>query len=452
MRNKVYNTVKKYNMIEESDTVLIAVSGGADSVSLLHVLTSLQKDLGFEIAAAHVNHMIRGSEADRDERFVRNLCREFNVPLEVGRFNIPEISKETGESEELCGRRIRYAFFERIAPGSKIATAHNLNDCAETFFLNLARGAGLKGLTGIPPVRDNIIRPLIECERDEIEFYLREKNLSFVTDSTNLSDDYTRNKIRHSVVPVMKEINSSFFSVFLRNTDSLKEDMLYIENEVERVYNFISDKKKIEISFLLGLDNSIRNRILSKLITENTSLSAQLRHIDIINANLKKGSGALMLSPVFTAKIEKGYLLFKEKKDDFQNVRIDISPDTFFYKTPYGEIEFVLLNKKLSEFNENIKKMSLDNYADYDKIILNSCIRTREDSDRFTFVNAVHSSSLKNLYRDKKIDSEQRKNKLFIADSSCILWSEVFGTSKYASIDSNTKRIVKIIFRRNINA
>ena len=452
MKNKVYNTVKKYNMISASDTVLVALSGGADSVSLLHILLSLKNELGFNIAAAHVNHMIRGKEADRDELFVRSLCDKLNISLKIGRFNIPEISKKTGESEELCGRRKRYEFFEQTAPGAKIATAHNLNDCAETFFLNLSRGAGLKGLTGIPPVRGNIISPLIECERDEIENYCYENRLAFVTDSTNLSDDYTRNKIRHSVLPVMNEINPSFFSVFLRNTDSLKEDMLYIEKEVNRAYNSIPDKKKIDISFLLGLDRSIRNRVLSKLITENTSLCPELRHIDIINTNLQNGFGALTLSSDFTVKIEKEFLLFKSNKNSFKSVHINISSKDFIYKTPYGEIEFVLLNKKLSDLKKNIKELSLDNYADYDKIVLDSCIRTRENSDRFTYVNAAHSSSLKNLYRDKKIDSEQRKDKIFIADSAHILWSEVFGTSKYASVDNNTKKIVKIIFRRNLNA
>lgn len=452
MKNKVYNTVKKYNMIKESDTILVALSGGADSVSLLHVLLNLKDEFGFEIAAAHVNHMIRGDEADRDELFVRSLCDKLNVPLKIGRFNIPEISRKTGESEELCGRRKRYEFFSETAPEAKIATAHNLNDCAETFFLNLARGAGLRGLTGIPPVRGNIIRPLIECERNEIERYCQKNGLSFVTDSTNLSDDYTRNKIRHSVLPVMNEINPSFFSVFLRNTDSLKEDMLYIEKEVNRVYELIPDKKKIDVSFLLGLDRSIRNRVLSKIITENTSLCPELRHIDIINMYLQNGTGALMLSSDFTVKIEKGFLLFKTKKNSFKSVRIDISSEDFLYKTPYGEIELVLLNKKLSDLKKNIKELSLDNYADYDKIVLDSCIRTRENSDRFAFVNAEHSSSLKNLYRDKKINSEQRKDKLFIADSAHILWSEVFGTSKYGSVDNNTKKIVKIIFRRNINA
>ena len=452
MRNKVYNTVKKYNMINKGDTVLVALSGGADSVSLLHVLLSLKNEFDCRIIAAHVNHMIRGEEAERDENFVRNLCDKFDVPLKTARINVPEISKQTGESEELCGRRLRYEFFNMTAPEAKIATAHNLNDCAETFFLNLARGTGLNGLTGIPPVRENIIRPIIECERKETEQYCKENGLEFVTDSTNLSDNYTRNKIRHKILPVMNEINPSFFSVFLRNTDSLKDDMIYIDKRTDSAYNLIPDKTRIDCGYLLSLDIGIRNRVLSKLITDNTSVTPEYKHLDIINENIKNGFGALMICPDVTVKTGNGFLTFNRKKNSTEQVSIEIKNDVFIYDTPYGVFEFVLLNKNISDLKKNIKELSLDNFADYDKIFLHSRIRTRLNSDRFTYVNAPHSSSLKNLYREKKIDAEQRRGKLFIADDRNILWSEVFGTSKYGAIDNGTKRIVKINFRRNINA
>lgn len=452
MRNKVHNTVKKYNMINKGDTVLVALSGGADSVSLLHVLLSLRNELDCRLIAAHVNHMIRGAEADRDENFVRNLCDKLNVPLKITRINVPEISKQTGESVELCGRRLRYEFFYKTNPDAKIATAHNLNDCAETFFLNLARGAGLKGLTGIPPVRENIIRPIIECERKEIELYCKENGLDFVTDSTNLSDNYTRNKIRHKILPVMNEINPSFFSVFLRNTDSLKDDIIYIDKQADSAYNLISDKTRIDCGYLLSLDIGIRNRVLSKLITDNTSVTPEYKHLDIINENIKNGSGALMICSDTTLKIENGFLIFNRIDKMPEQVSIEIKKDIFSYDTPYGKLEFVLLNKNISDLKKNIKELSLDNFADYDKIILHSRIRTRLNSDRFTYVNAPHSLCLKNLYREKKIDAEQRRGKLFIADDCNILWSEVFGTSKYGAIDKGTKRIVKINFRRNINA
>ena len=165
MKNKLLLTVKQYHMPIQGRRVVVGFSGGSDSAALLSILRELSGELGIELTAAHVNHGIRGAEAERDEAFVRTFCAERNIPLRVARYDVPEICKTTGESVEECGRRLRYEFFASVDPGALIATAHNLDDCAETFFLNLARGTGLRGLCGIPPVRDNIVRPLIDCSK-----------------------------------------------------------------------------------------------------------------------------------------------------------------------------------------------------------------------------------------------------------------------------------------------
>lgn len=454
MKSKVLSVISKYSMIQPGDRVFVGLSGGADSVSLLHVLNSIKDELHFSLCAAHVNHQIRGAEAERDELFVKKLCQSLSVQLYVGSFNIPEISKSTGESLELCGRRIRYEFFNSICDNAKIATAHNLNDSAETFFLNLSRGAGLNGLCGIPPVRENIIRPLIECSRAEIEKYCHDNELEFVTDSTNLCDDYTRNQIRHHILPVMTDINPAFLDIFLRTTDSLKEDMLYIESECNRIYSQIADVSCVGCDIFLSLPDSIRNRLLAKLIRENTTLSPEARHIKLISSFISDGHGAVMLSDTWTASVNNNRLVFVRRtvREKAPEVNIEIVPGVMTYETQLGVVTFVLLDKKKSQLKKNIKELSLDNFADYDKIIMNSVIRTRRNSDRFKFPLSAHSSSLKNLFRDRGIDSFGRQDKLYIADGEHILWSETFGVSDYAAVNSDTKRIIKINFRRKHNA
>ena len=208
---QILDTAKKYSMTETGDEVIAALSGGADSVCLLLALNELKETLGIKLSAIHVNHCLRGNESDRDEQFCRDLCGRLRIPLICGRFNVKEEAENRKISTELAARDIRYRFFQENSSGKKIATAHTANDNAETVIFNLARGTGTKGIAGIPPVRGNIIRPLINVTRSQIENYLKEKNQEYVTDSTNLTDDYTRNIIRHIVIPVIEQINSSLF-------------------------------------------------------------------------------------------------------------------------------------------------------------------------------------------------------------------------------------------------
>ena len=184
MIEKVKLTIQKHNMLSAGDSVCVALSGGADSVALLLVLYELSAEFDFSLSAVHVNHLLRGDESDRDENFCRDLCSRLDVPLQVFRKDAASFSHSLGESVETGARKLRYQIFDSLT-ADKIATAHNLNDNAETLLFRLARGTGLRGLSGIPAVRDNIIRPLIECGRDEIEAFLVEREQPFVTDSTN---------------------------------------------------------------------------------------------------------------------------------------------------------------------------------------------------------------------------------------------------------------------------
>lgn len=212
------DTIRRFAMLRPGERVLVALSGGADSVSLLLVL----QKLGYEVRAFHLNHCLRGAESDRDEAFCRALCAERGVPLNVGRCDIAALSQ--GKAVEETARRERYRLLEQAAEGDKIATAHTADDNLETVLFHLVRGSGAKGVSGIPPVRGAVIRPLLFAERREIEAFLRENGQDYVTDSSNLSDDYTRNRLRHSVLPVLRGINEQAAQAALRLGEQLRQD------------------------------------------------------------------------------------------------------------------------------------------------------------------------------------------------------------------------------------
>ena len=206
--------IKRENMLEKGGFVVAAVSGGCDSAALLNILCALSTELDLHILCAHVNHNLRGAESDGDEKFVREMCKKLKVPCKVFSAPVAEYAFEHHLSTEEAGRKLRYDFFEHCGAeldvNAKIATAHSLSDCAETFIFNAARGTGISGLCGIPKKRGNIIRPIIEFTRAELEEYCAQKGICFVTDSTNLTDEYARNKIRHNVIPTLRKINPAF--------------------------------------------------------------------------------------------------------------------------------------------------------------------------------------------------------------------------------------------------
>ena len=231
VREKILCAIERHQMIEKGGRIITALSGGADSVTLLHCLNGLKEQLGFELYACHINHNLRGKDSDSDQAFAQKLCETLNVPIRVFSVNVLEaMEKHTGLEEK--ARTLRYKAFSEEAKRlrAKVATAHNSCDNTETVLLNMLRGTGLKGLCGIPPVRDYLIRPLILCSRSEIEAYCLENNLEFVTDKTNFSTDYTRNKIRIELLPKLLQINPSLYEGVSRMTNSLTEDSVFLEN------------------------------------------------------------------------------------------------------------------------------------------------------------------------------------------------------------------------------
>ncbi len=232
----VRKLIDKYGMLPKGGKVIAAVSGGADSMCLLHLLLDLREEYGYELIAAHFNHMLRGGNADRDERFVKEYCGQIGVQVICGRGDTKAYASEKGLGTEEAARELRYRFFEktaRDAGASRVATAHTADDNAETVLMNVSRGAGLKGLCGIPPVRGMYVRPMLGVTRDEVEEYLAKRNIGHVEDETNSLDIYTRNRLRHEVMPVLKSINGEAAGNIFSMTELLRDDEDLLTSEAE---------------------------------------------------------------------------------------------------------------------------------------------------------------------------------------------------------------------------
>lgn len=420
MIKKVLTAIECFSLINRGDTVTVALSGGADSVALLHALWFLRNELSITVKAAHLNHGIRGNEADRDEAFAKWICDKYGIPIVCERVDIPTLSKNRGQSLELCAREVRYDFLSRNADGL-IATAHTASDNAETLILNLTRGSGTKGLCGIPPKRDNFIRPLIFCSRYDIEKYCIDNSLSYVTDSTNLTDDYTRNKIRHRVIEPLKEINPSFEDAVVRATNILREDneaLDFIANEA--LFKALSDDGLLCES-VSGLPSALAKRvIINYAATICDGLELDYFHVNELYELLNSG-GKVSLTNNCYGIVKNGTLVIK---DDAKNEK------TAFYA------ELVKVEK--------INNLLSINLIDCDKIIGSAVIRTRKEGDCIRLKNRGCTKTLNKLFTENKIDPEIRDSIPVIADDEGVIWVYGMGVSQRCAPNSNSKNVYEV--------
>ncbi len=441
MLNTMLNTIQKYNMIKANDKILVALSGGADSVALLTSLYELKDDLKIEISAIHINHNLRGLESKSDQSFCEDLCKKKAIELYVENFDVKNYSTTHKLSIEEAARNIRYDFFYKYSKNKIIATAHTASDNLETILINLTRGTGLKGLIGIPPVRDNIIRPLINLSREEIENYLVQKNQNFVTDSSNLSDDYTRNKIRHHVIPILKNINTSILKTVSNNTNLIETDNNFIENSANQVF-LKCFKPPFSLENLHLYHKSIRYRCISNLLKIN-DLEYNHKKISEIDAlvfnygkiNISKNTFAISNENVLKIEIIKQLKnneIYIEKKFELGNL-------IFKDKIIYSEI--------LSLENYNIFKKNNQNlstfFIDYDKIKEQFIVRSRKPGDKIKLQNRNFNSSVKKLLNEF-ISQEKRKSLCFFESNMELVAIEGIGCSDTVKIDNTTQNVLYI--------
>ncbi len=319
MKNKVLQTVKKYNLINAKDKIVVGVSGGPDSMCLLHVLNELKDELNIKLVVAHVNHMIR-KEADEETQYVRDFCEKIGIECYVKKIDVIEKSNMEKIGTEEAGRKARYNFFEEVknnTNANKIATAHNANDNAETILMNIFRGTGTSGLKGIEPIRDGLyIRPIIECERKEIESYCELNNLEPKIDKSNFENVYTRNKIRNLVIPLIKEeFNTNIIealnklSILARQendfiddyVNSLIKDDLLVKQDVKQIESNVDnvDTLTLDLRKFNKLEYFIKSKVVLysiKLLFGSTQ-GIEKVHIDDIIRLCEKNVGNKYLTP-----------------------------------------------------------------------------------------------------------------------------------------------------------
>lgn len=439
MKTKFLDTIKKYSMFSEGETVVVGLSGGADSMCLVSLLNEFRDALGISICAVHVNHLIRGEEAYRDERFVRDFCEKNNIPLTVFRKDIPKISAETGESTELAARRVRYSCFNEIG-ADKIATAHSASDRIETLIFNLSRGASLNGLCSIPPVRDNIVRPLIGITRSEIEEYCKNNSVEYITDSTNLTDEYTRNKIRLRVIPELTAINSSFEKNALRCIELINDENAYIDRVAGKLLEkSMSTDGRLALTELLSEDEAVFRRVIVKFLECLSVEEYEHSHIGIITENKGK-KFAVCLPGDKRVESDGEYLFLRNNKE------ISSADALKEYAFNINEgISFVYCNKKYSAY------LSADKpdkngifYADASKIGEKLVFRGKLPGDIMRPGKGRCRKPLRKLFSEMKIPTEIRDFIYVLADEKGVVFVDGIGFDADRLCDNNTKKYLII--------
>lgn len=432
MLDKVKNTIEKYSMLSPSDKVFVALSGGADSVCLLLCL----KKLGIDVSALHINHHLRGEESDRDMNFCKKLCHDLGVELFVHHLDVKAYCEKTRKSTELSARELRYGIFKAYENKGKIATAHNLNDCLETTLLNLSRGTGIKGLCGVPPKRDNLIRPLCQVSRKEIEEYLSAEKQTFVTDSTNLSDDYTRNKIRHLVIPQLQSINTGLFSSYQKTRENLFEDNDYLEGVAEKALEEV--KTQWENTFDLNALNSLHNAVKSRVIAEilkQYGVEVCYEKIKLLEKAVKENTTVEMKKGVYFS-VNEDTLKVTFSQIRLPKIRIEA-------KTKNDIIFFDRIVRLEIVDADSVHKNFTNNILDYDKIKGKLFLRNRLDGDRISLCGRGFTSSVKKLFNEN-VPKNLRDTRVILEDEEGIVFLEGFGCAERVKIDDQSLQVLKI--------
>ena len=405
--------------------VLVGLSGGADSVLLLCFLLEYRRrnNLGFEVAASHINHGIRGEEADRDEEFCKNLCDNLGVELFVDKYSIPQIAERFKMSIEEAARWRRYASFDRIIHGRSdiccIAVAHNMSDNAETVIFNILRGSGARGAAGIRPIRDNIIRPLIKISKKEIHSAMEEGKIPYVTDSTNHSVDYTRNYIRHEVIPSFERVVSDPERMISRFSENMRSDDDFIYSVAEE---FISSHNPIRNSDLKALHYSVYVRVLA-LLAESARASVSYRIASDIHSLLCKENFSYSIIGNASFVCERGECRIARDTSEGFEFCFDVCEGVTDL-SPLNAV-FVLSKDKNTKTYSNVYKNSIQ--ANLSSAIINGSLylRSKKDGDTVYYGGMTHK--IKKLFSDAKIPRSKRSLIPILCDDSGVVWVPGFG-------------------------
>ena len=449
MYQKVKAYVKEWQMLEKDDIVIAGVSGGADSVCLLFMLSELKEEIGFSLRAVHVNHGIRGEAADADEKYVRKLCEEQGIELKVCTEDVPAYAREHGMTEEEAGRQVRRTCFRKeleACGGTRIALAHHQNDNAETLIFNLCRGTGFRGLKGIAPRNGEWIRPFLCLKRKDIESYLKKRGISYCTDETNVDLHYTRNWIRHEIIPRLESrVNRESISHMCRTMEQMYSLGGYIEREILRYKALCvepgKEKLTIKKQAYMQVPDELREYVIYEALCDAAGRRKDIEriHIKMLSELLERQTGRMLDLPhgVKACRCYEGAeLLNKKAVPDKTGKNQEEQPGEMFrmdiFEKPVKEVIFP---------EKNYTK-----WFDYDIIKNTVKIRHRQPGDYITIQTSGGTQKLKQYFINEKIPQSERDAVWLLADGRHIMWIVGYRQNQAYQVTDKTRRILEVEF------
>lgn len=433
--------------------VIVGFSGGADSTALSHWLTTRIDPS--RLVLAHVNHMLRGEEADRDEAAARAFAQGLGLRFAVSRQNVGALAREKGMSCEECGRTVRYEFFLSLAPGEndRILTAHTQNDNGETMLLNLCRGAGLSGLCGIPYRRGKVLRPLLGVSREEVEAYCASHGLSYVRDSSNLSGEYSRNRIRLEVLPVLRELNPRAVEAMARTAALLSRDREFLEEEARKLLKLARREYGIDVKALRDAPEPLRLRALKLWLESLGCRDLEQKHLELADACLREG-GAVSLPGRVHIRRGAGMLSGGLEKKGEKPFSIPVSLPAGWEGEPQKIAlpggKTLILEKKapnLGKSTQKIHNLDFKNDLDYAIITGNLTARTRREGDRFSPAGRKHSKPLKQVFQEAGIPADRRGSSLLLECGGRLAFCEGVGAAEEFRVTEKTAEVLRVTIR-----
>lgn len=437
MLEKFFKYIESNKLFNLSDKILLTVSGGVDSV----VMTDLFYRAGIKFGIVHCNFNLRGAESEDDEKFVKTLLEKHKVPFFLRKFNTKEYAKKNKLSVQLAARNLRYEWFNELIESSDydyFATGHNLDDQIETFFINFFRGTGISGLHGILPKNGKCVRPLLFAEREKIEEYAGNRNLDYRLDSSNLSDKYFRNKIRHQLLPALKNIKPDTGKIFFDNFERIRgcEEIFKqkIAEEKSRIFILGPDRIRISIQELNKL-KPVNIYLYEFLKPFNFNFST----VEQIVSSLNKTSGKWFYSPTHRLLKDRKYLMISEtdRHDEFEFVEYEINLSDDFIRQP------IKLNFSAQEYYSGfkIKKSPMVAQLDFNKLVFPLILRKWKYGDVFCPFGMKGSKKLSDYFTDKKISSLEKENIWLLLSENKIVWIVSYRIDNRFRIDNHTKRV-----------
>ena len=419
--------IEEKSLFFQKDKILVALSGGADSVALLRVLLAL----GYTCEAAHCNFHLRGKESDRDENFVRGLCNELNILLHVVHFDTQTYATKHRISIEMAAREMRYEWFEKLrqeCDASVIAVAHHRDDSVETFLLNLIRGTGINGLKGIAPLNGHIVRPLLNVSRQDILQYLEHLHQDYVTDSTNLQDEYMRNKIRLNILPMLRELNPSVSESIAETSRRLTDVSLIYNKEIEAGKERVMEKSgHILISRLM--EESVPAALLFEILHPLGFNSVQ---VGDVFRSLSAQSGKRFVSAGWEVLRDRTELIIRRRKPADEEVEENVPPFRLAMETQEIMPDFVIPRNKNTAC------------LDADKVVLPLTVRKWRQGDKFVPFGMKGKKKVSDYLTDRKFSLFQKENQYVVCSADRIVWLVGERSDDRFRVTEDTKRVLII--------